>query len=78
MLLFERFKMLSRYLTGLAVGWPSLLKNTVDFFLRGGDPYQFVVGILSSHSLNPDCRLFQINIYKANASKYRLKFNLLC
>ena len=36
MLLFERFKMLSRYLTGLAVGWPSLLKNTVDFFLRGG------------------------------------------
>ena len=66
--------MLSRYLTGLAVG-----KNTVDFFSRGGgDPYQFVVGILSSHSLNPDCRLFQINIYKANASKYRLKFNLLC
>ena len=65
--------MLSRYLTGLAVG-----KNTVDFFSGGGDPYQFVVGILSSHSLNPDCRLFQINIYKANARKYRLKFNLLC
>ena len=31
MLLFERFKMLSRYLTGLAVG-----KNTVDFFSGGG------------------------------------------
>ena len=52
MLRFERFKMLSRYLTGLAVGWPSLLKNTVDFFsgMGGGDPYQFAVGILSSHS----------------------------
>ena len=64
MLLFERFKMLSRYLTGLAIGWPSLLKNTVDFFSGGGgDPYQFVVGILSFHSLNLDCRLYFRSIY---------------
>ena len=69
MLLFVRFKMLSRYLTGLAVGWPSLLKNTVDF-LSGGESLPIRDGDLSSHSLNPDCRLYfrSISIRQMQAS----------